>query len=129
MDEPIVEHLMSTDLVTIAPGAPAADAASRMLETGVSSLLVVDGDGRLAGLITATDFVSLVRRNDPEDETPVEAFMTTDVVTVSPDDSVEELAAPTDRGYTHLPVVNADSQLVGVVSATDLTTYLSEHRR
>ncbi len=129
MDEPIVEHLMSTDLVTIAPGAAAADAASRMLETGVSSLLVVDDDGRLAGLVTATDFVSLVRRNDPEDETPVEAFMTTDVVTVSPDDSVEELAAPTDRGYTHLPVVDADSRLVGMVSATDLTTYLSEHRR
>ena len=119
---------MSTDLVTIAPGAAAADAASRMLETGVSSLLVVDDDGRLSGLITATDFVSLVRRNDPEDETPVEAFMTTDVVTVSPDDSVEELAAPTDRGYTHLPVVNADSRLVGVVSTTDLTTYLSRER-
>ena len=129
MDEPIVEHLMSTDLVTIAPGAAAADAASRMRETGVSSLLVVDDNGHLAGLITATDFVSLVRRNDPEDETPVEAFMTTDVVTVAPDDTVEELAAPTDRGYTHLPVVNADSQLVGVVSATDLTTYLSENRR
>ena len=126
MDEPIVEHLMSTELVTVSPGATAADAANRMMETGVSSLLVVDDDGRLAGLITATDFVSLVRRNDPEDETPVEAFMTTDVVTVSPDDSVEELAAPTDRGYTHLPVVNADSQLVGMVSTTDLTTYLSE---
>jgi CBS domain-containing protein len=126
MDEPIVEHLMSTELVTVSPGATAADAANRMMETGVSSLLVVDDDGRLAGLITATDFVSLVRRNDPEDETPVEAFMTTDVVTVSPDDSVEELAAPTDRGYTHLPVVNADGQLVGMVSTTDLTTYLSE---
>ena len=126
MDEPIVEHLMSTELVTVSPGATAADAANRMMETGVSSLLVVDDDGRLAGPITATDFVSLVRRNDPEDETPVEAFMTTDVVTVSPDDSVEELAAPTDRGYTHLPVVNADGQLVGMVSTTDLTTYLSE---
>lgn len=128
MDEPIVEHLMSTDLVTIAPGAAAADAASRMLETGVNSLLVVDGDGRLTGLITATDFVSLVRQNDPEDETPVEAFMTTDVVTVSPDDAVEELAAPTDRGHTHLPVVDADGELVGMVSATDLTTHLSRER-
>ena len=99
-----------------------------MLETGVNSLLVVDGDGRLTGLITATDFVSLVRQNDPEDETPVEAFMTTDVVTVSPDDAVEELAAPTDRGHTHLPVVDADGELVGMVSATDLTTHLSRER-
>ncbi|ACM56491.1 CBS domain-containing protein [Halorubrum lacusprofundi] len=123
-----IERLMSTELVTIDPGAAAADAANRMLETGVSSILVVDDDGHLAGLITATDFVSLVRRNDPEDETPVEAFMTTDIVTVSPDDSVEELAEPTDRGYTHLPVVTADSKLVGIVSTTDLTTYVSEQR-
>jgi len=43
---------------------------------------------------------------------------TTDIVTVSPDDSVEELAEPTDRGYTHLPVVTADSKLVGIVSTT-----------
>ncbi|MDZ5811110.1 CBS domain-containing protein [Halorubrum sp. AD140] len=123
-----VEQLMSTDLVTIAPGAAAADAAKRMLETGVSSIVVVDDDGHLSGLITATDFVSLVRRNEPEDVTPVEAFMTTDVVTVSPDDSVEELAEPTDRGYTHLPVVTADGELVGMLSTTDLTAYLSKHR-
>ncbi|WP_144799341.1 CBS domain-containing protein [Halorubrum depositum] len=124
-----VERLMSTELVTIPMGAAAATAAERMLETGVSSVLVVDGDGGLAGLITATDFVSLVRRNDPEDETPVEAFMTTDVVTVSPDDSIEELAEPTNRGYTHLPVVGADGKLVGMLSTTDLTAYLSKHRR
>ncbi|WP_123621312.1 HPP family protein [Halorubrum sp. CSM-61] len=123
-----VERLMSTDLLTIESGASAAAAARKMLETGKSSILVVGDDGRLAGLITATDFVSLVRRNDPEDETPVEAFMTTEIVTVSPDDSVEELAGPTDRGYTHLPVVDADGQLVGMVSTTDLTAYVSRQR-
>jgi len=124
-----IERLMSTELVTIDPGGPPRTRRTGwMLETGVSSILVVDDDGHLAGLITATDFVSLVRRNDPEDETPVEAFMTTDIVTVSPDDSVEELAEPTDRGYTHLPVVTADSKLVGIVSTTDLTTYVSEQR-
>ena len=126
MSEIPVERLMSTELVTIEPGAAAADAARRMLETGVSSVLVVDEDGRLTGLITATDFVSLVRRNEPKDETPVEAFMTTDVVTVSPDDSVGDLAEPTDRGYTHLPVLTADGELVGMVSTTDLTAYVSD---
>ena len=121
-----VEKLMSTDLVTVSPGVAAADAAKHMRETGVRSILVVDEEGRLAGLVTATDFVSLVRRNDPNDETPVEAFMTTEVVTVSPEDSVEELAEPTDQGYTHLPVVDADGQVVGVISTTDLTAYVSE---
>ncbi|WP_435073148.1 CBS domain-containing protein [Halorubrum sp. HHNYT27] len=127
MGEDTVERLMSTELVTIAPDASAADAAKRMLETGVSSILVVD-DGRLAGLITATDFVSLVRKNEPNDETPASAFMTTEVVTIAPDDSIEEFAEPANRGYTHLPVVNEDGQLVGMVSTTDLTAYVSEQR-
>jgi CBS domain-containing protein len=125
MSDLSVERLMSTDLVTITPGAAAADAARRMLETGVSSILVVDDDRRLNGLITATDFVALVRENDPKDETPVEAFMTTDVVTVGPDDTIEELAEPTAHGYTHLPVVNEGRELVGMVSTTDLTAYVS----
>lgn len=128
MSDISVERLMSTDLITIGPDAAAADAAKRMLETGVGSILVVDDDGQLAGLITATDFVALVRENDPEDETPVKAFMTTDVVTVGRDATVEELAEPTAHGYTHLPVTGGDGEPIGMVSTTDLTEYISRKR-
>ncbi|MFD1571110.1 CBS domain-containing protein [Halorubrum laminariae] len=127
MDTPAVEKIMSTDLVTIGPDATAADAATLMLDTGVSSVLVVDS-GRLTGLITATDFVSLVHENDPEDETTVDAFMTHEVVTIGPDDTVEELAEPTAHGYTHLPVTSEDGRLIGMVSTTDLTVFLSKAR-
>jgi CBS domain-containing protein len=125
MNDVPVARLMSNDLTTVERGAAAADAATKMRESGVGSLLVVESDGTLAGLITATDFVALVRDNDPKDRTPVEAFMTTDVVTVGREDTVAELAEPTAHGYTHLPVVDADGRPVGMVSATDLTEYLS----
>jgi len=128
MEQLSVERLMSTDLVTIESGAPAAEAAVRMLETGVNSIVVIDDDGQLAGLITATDFVTLVRENDPKDETLVEEFMTRDVVTVGPRDTVEELAEPTAHGYTHLPAVDEDGRLIGMVSTTDLTAYVSGKR-
>ncbi|WP_297886913.1 CBS domain-containing protein [uncultured Halorubrum sp.] len=125
MNDVPVDRLMSTDLTTIERGADAADAAKRMRDTGVGSLLVVDPDGTLAGLITATDFVALVRDNDPKDRTPVEAFMTTDVVAVGREDTVAELAEPTAHGYTHLPVTDDRGEPVGMVSTTDLTAYLS----
>ena len=125
MNDVPVDRLMSTDLTTIERGAAAADAAKRMRDTGVSSILVVESDGTLAGLITATDFVALVRDNDPKDRTPVEAFMTTDVVTVGREDTVTELAEPTAHGYTHLPVTDSDGRPVGMVSTTDLTAHLS----
>lgn len=126
MNDVPVDRLMSTDLTTIERGAAAADAARKMRETGVSSILVVEPDGTLAGLITATDFVGLVRDNAPKDRTPVEAFMTTDVVTVGREDTVAELAEPTAHGYTHLPVTDDDGTPVGVVSTTDLTAHLSK---
>jgi CBS domain-containing protein len=128
MNDVPVDRLMSTDLTTIERGAAAADAAREMRETGVGSILVLDPDGTLAGLITATDFVALVRDNDPKDRTPVEAFMTTDVVTVGRDDTVAELAEPTAHGYTHLPVTDDEGRPIGVVSTTDLTAHLSKAR-
>ena len=128
MNDVPVDRLMSTDLTTIERGADAADAAREMRETGVGSILVLDPDGTLAGLITATDFVALVRDNDPKDRTPVEAFMTTDVVTVGRDDTVAELAEPTAHGYTHLPVTDDEGRPIGVVSTTDLTAHLSMAR-
>jgi CBS domain-containing protein len=128
MNDVPVDRLMSTDLTTIERGAAAADAAKQMRDTDVSSILVVEADGTLAGLITATDFVALVRENDPKDRTPVEAFMTTDVVTVGREDTVAELAAPTAHGYTHLPVTDGDGRPIGMVSTTDLTAHLSKAR-
>jgi len=118
--DPRVADLMNPDLVTIDPDATAAAAAKRMLETGVGSILAVDDADRLEGLLTSHDFVALVRENDPDDETPVEACLTTDVVTVSPTDPVTALGEA-HLEYTHIPVVGDDGVVVGMVSTTDLT--------
>lgn len=115
-----VADLMNTDLVTIAPDATAAAAAERMLETSVGSILAVDDAGRLEGLLTSHDFVTLVRENDPDDETSVEACLTTDVLTVSPTDPITALGEA-HLEYTHIPVVDDDDVVVGMVSTTDLT--------
>lgn len=115
-----VADLMNTELVTVAPDATAAAAAKRMLQTGVGSILAVDDTGRLEGLLTSHDFVALVRENDPDDQTPVAACLTRDVVTVSPTDPITALGEA-HLEYTHVPVVDDDGVVVGMVSTTDLT--------
>jgi CBS domain-containing protein len=117
--DPCVADLMNPDLVTIDPDATAAAAAERMLETGVGSILAVDDTGRLEGLLTSHDFVALVRENDPNDQTPVEVCLTTNVLTVSPTDPITALGEA-HLEYTHIPVVD-DDVVVGMVSTTDLT--------
>lgn len=124
MNETTVADVMSTELVTVTAHSTAAAAAQRMLDEDIGSIVVIDSEQRLVGLLTATDFVQLVYENDPEDETPVEACMTTDVRTAAPGDTLAELKAMADLEYTHLPVVD-DEVVVGIVSTTDLTAHVA----
>ena len=56
-DDLIVGAVMTTDVITIGPDAPAREALRIMLEEKIGCLPVVDGDARLIGLITETDFL------------------------------------------------------------------------
>jgi CBS domain-containing membrane protein len=52
----VVKELMTNRVETVAPDAPAAEAAKRMLERRISSLVVVEGE-RVVGILTEADFV------------------------------------------------------------------------
>jgi len=52
--------------------------------------------------------------------------MATDVVTVTANDAITEVAETmVDRGFHHLPVVDEESGVIGMLTTTDLTAYLS----
>ena len=53
-----VAEIMSTGLITVAPDTPFKDVVERLVRSGVSSLLVVDGEGKLIGLISEADLMS-----------------------------------------------------------------------
>lgn len=126
MDDIFVARVMSSDLVTVGPDTLVEDAGQRMLENGISSLVVVDDDGQLEGILTTTDFVTIVAESFPKAETSVSRYMTTDVVTVSPQQPITDVAAlMLEREVHHLPVVDDDEGVVGIVTTTDLAGYLT----
>lgn len=57
-----IADVMTRDVVTTRPDAPAAEAASVMLDHKISSVLVVNDDQLLVGVITQTDYLELARR-------------------------------------------------------------------
>lgn len=57
-----VADIMTREVVTIRPEAPAHEAARMMLDLKISSLPVVDDDGTLIGVVTQTDYLELARR-------------------------------------------------------------------
>lgn len=127
MDDIFVAQLMSTDLQTVSPDTLVEEAADLMLAEDIGSVVVVDEDGGLEGILTTTDFVDIVANQKPKDETPVSAYMTREVVTAAAGDSIRDAA---DRmityGIHHLPVVDDDDgSVIGIVTTTDLAAYLS----
>ncbi|MFC4356525.1 CBS domain-containing protein [Halobium salinum] len=126
MDDIFVARLMSSDLVTVTPDTLVEHAATTMLEHGIGSLVVVDDDGRLQGILTNTDFVRIVSERKPKDQTPVSEYMTTDVVTTTAQTDIREVAdAMVGNGFHHMPVVDDEDGVIGMITTTDLTAYIS----
>jgi CBS domain-containing protein len=130
MDDIFVGQLMTADVETIEPHASVQDAAETLVEKNIGSLVVVDEDDRLEGILTSTDYVLMVADGKPSEETVVGDYMTDAVVSVLAEDEIQDAA---DRIVTfdihHLPVVDEDEKVIGMVSTTDLAEYLSEIKK
>ena len=92
-----------------------------MRSAKIGALLVMRDD-RLVGILTERDILNkVVAENRAPDEVEVHEIMTTEVVVISPGRSVRDaMRIVTRKHLRHLPVVD-DGQLVGMVSAGDLT--------
>jgi CBS domain-containing protein len=126
MYAPSVGHLMSSPVQTVTPETPIHDAAETMLDRDIGSLVVVDEDDRPEGILTTTDCVALVAGQDSTDDTLVAEHMTTGVETVVADAAVQDAAnRMMTNGIHHLPVVSDNDSVIGILTTTDLTAYLS----
>jgi Predicted signal-transduction protein containing cAMP-binding and CBS domains len=120
-----VEQLMTTDLVTVTPDEGVESAAGTILEKKAGSLVALDGDGELAGILTCTDLTELVSDGSVPAEATVGDYMTADVTTVDPEESIQDAAVKMITGQIqHLPVID-DGEVVGMLSTTDLTSHLT----
>jgi CBS domain-containing protein len=101
------------------PDTTLLEAAVAMESSDLGSLAVVEGR-ELVGLITERD----IRRSVAEGiemDTSVSSIMSGDPDTFDPDLDVWDAAAwITESGYRHLPVIDDDGSLLGVVSIRDL---------
>lgn len=105
----------------IETSASVAEAARIMRDHNFGSLLVVDSNGQLAGIVTERDILGKVvaTLEDPS-ETPVSRIMTKKVITVTPDTPIDRVQDLMSSGHVrHVPVL-ADGLPMGMISARDL---------
>ena len=106
------------------------EAIKRMVESNVGSILVTDG-GQIVGIMTERDYLRKVAlEGRASRETQVGEIMSSPLVYVTPQTTVEEtMAVMTDRRIRHLPVVEGDpEEVVGVVSIGDVVKFQSREQ-
>ncbi len=129
MEDIFAARVMSAPPKTVAADTLVEDAAQLMLEGAIGSVLIVDDDNELEGILTSTDFVDIVAKSNPKAETTVARYMTTDVVTITAQTPIRDIAdIMINHGFKHVPVVDEEAGVIGIVSSTDLTSYLSRVR-
>jgi CBS-domain-containing membrane protein len=116
---------MTRSVASATPKTPVSQVAMLMRDLNIGDVLVID-EGKLRGIVTDRDLAIHVLTNGATSNSPVEKFMSTDVVTGEPDWSVEQLADVMGQHQVRrLPIVE-DGNVVGIVSLGDLAVHTSK---
>ena len=108
------------NIYSVAPDTIIYDALKLMAENRIGALLVLEGR-HLAGVFSERDYAREVAlKGKTSRTTPVKDVMSTTVITVTPDHTVEDcMNLMSGKRIRHLPVVE-DSVVIGVLSIGDL---------
>lgn len=118
-----VEELMSASVITAQPHQSVEHVRGMLDKNQISSLPVVDTDGRPVGVVSAGDLA-----HDLKPGSLISRVMTEKVYTVPKYDDVS-IAARVMRNHSiHHLVVTHEGKVVGVLSAFDLLKLVEEHR-
>ncbi len=118
-----VSRVMSSDVWSVHPDTPAVDVAQLLIDQHFGCAPVVDDGGRLVGIVTEADFLSLAIDALAQEGSAitVSELMSTDLVTLRRGQTLfaaDDLMAL--RQVRHLPVVEEDGHLAGLVTHRDL---------
>ena len=136
MNELRVRDFMTENVVTVRPDDTIARAYELMLDNRFRHLVVIDGDGDLAGVLTHRDLLryALIERTDLPlslqrgvlRRIHVEEVMTSEVETVEPGQWLQEAAAVMfENKYGCLPVVEG-SRVVGILTESDFVRFFAD---
>lgn len=131
--------IMSRPVFAVEPGVAQKEALALMKQERVKALPVVDSDGVVLGIVSASDFMEQATANAPEgvwhklrhlvgkrSGSQVQALMNSEFQVVQADCLLVDLMHLFSAGsYHHLPVVDQQKKLVGIVTQTDLIRALS----
>lgn len=125
--EQTVEAIQHEPFATIAPDTKVCDAVDKLADDHISCLLVQEGK-KLVGVFSDRDVLNKVALEyDQVKDQPVSAVMTTNPVYVyESDPSAAALSVMAVSGYRHVPILDSNDNLAGIISPQRVTAYLQQ---
>lgn len=117
----VIQSIQQQHVVSLGPSANVYKAANVMTDANCSSVLVIDAKGSLTGILTERDLMTrvLAKGHDPQ-HTLIADVMSRNPYCVPPDTKVTDaLVMMMDRGFRHLPIVDAHQAILGVFAMRD----------
>jgi CBS domain-containing protein len=106
--------------VTVPPTASLQVVARHLWEAGVGAAVVVDGD-HVLGIVSERDVVARIAQGGDPGTTTADQVMTATIASARPDDRVLDVVfLMTESGIRHVPVMDENGRLEGMVSIRDL---------
>ena len=115
-----VKHMMLTNVITANPSMTGKEIIKVLYEKHIGCVVLIDEDKYCIGIFTERDAIRLVAMNIDLDQ-PIGNLMTKNVITIQEDSSINEVRKTIQmHSIRHLPVVNQEDRLVGLLSVRTL---------
>lgn len=124
LNEVKVKDVMTADVITVEPSEDVVFAFEKLMKHRISALPVLE-DGKLVGIVTASDLGHNLILDNYELGTTVGEVMVRDVATVAPDetlaDAIEKMNDySSDEGIINQLVVMSDGKMIGIIADGDI---------
>ncbi len=130
-----VAELMERDVKMVRSDASVAEAVIALADAHISGMPVVDGTGKVIGVVSTTDVLTAEAETNDElarkavwESTAVKEIMTPRPFTVAPDEDAREAARQMLYGDVHRLFVAEGDRIIGVISTTDIVRAVATGR-
>jgi CBS domain-containing protein len=112
----MIKYVMIENAVTADPNTSLKEIVDMLWKKHIGSIVITDAENKCKGIFTERDLIRIIAQ-ETSLETPIKKVMTTNVVTIGEEASVEEARGLIiSHNVRHLPVTNSKGELTGLFS-------------